>query len=97
MAYLRAEDPNHEILQRAQRALGFDVVAFDYSYDRDGRLVVWEPNPFANLWQGFNRDAYYDYQQPFLARIYDALLTYYVGRSRLDDIERARVLGSVVA
>jgi len=97
LAYLGAEDPNHEVLRRAQRALGFDVVAFDYSYDRDGRLVVWEPNPFANLWQGFNRDPYYGYQQPFLERIYDAMLTYYVERSRLDAAERACVLGSVVA
>ncbi len=97
VAYLQAEDPNRDILRRAQRALGFDVVAFDYSYDRDGRLVVWEPNPFANLWQGFNRDPYYDYQQPFLERIYEALLTFYIGRSRLDDDERARLLGSVAA
>jgi hypothetical protein len=38
--------PNHERLQQARRALGLDFVAFDYSYDHEGRLVVWEGNPY---------------------------------------------------
>jgi hypothetical protein len=92
LAYLEAPDPNHDLLRRAQQALGHEVVAFDYSYDRDGRLVVWEPNPFANLWQDFNRDPYYAYQEPYLARIYDVLLRHYLRRSTLDAATRARVM-----
>jgi hypothetical protein len=92
IAYLRSADPHHHILRRAQEALGLDVVAFDYGYDRDGTLVVWEPNPFANLWQGFNRERYYDYQRPFLERIYDALLRYYLERSSLAADERALLM-----
>jgi hypothetical protein len=44
--YIAAQDPNHDALQRARRALGLDLVAFDYGYDRDGRMVVWEANPY---------------------------------------------------
>jgi glutathione synthase/RimK-type ligase-like ATP-grasp enzyme len=47
--YVNRPDPNHDVLDRARRALGLDVVGFDYSYDRDGRVVVWEANPFLNL------------------------------------------------
>lgn len=42
-------DPNHERLQRARQALELDFVAFDYSYDEDGNLVVWEANPYPYL------------------------------------------------
>ncbi len=45
-AFVTRPDPNHEALQRAGRALELDFVAFDYGYDRDGRTVVWEANPF---------------------------------------------------
>jgi hypothetical protein len=46
LAYLSRPDPNHELLQRARRALDLDFLAFDYSYDGSGGLVVWEANPF---------------------------------------------------
>lgn len=49
LEYVNAPDPNHAVLQTARRALGLDVVGFDYSYDRQGRIVVWEANPFLNL------------------------------------------------
>ena len=49
------EDPNREILVRAAKALGLDVVAFDYARTRDGELVVFEPNPFATLWACLQR------------------------------------------
>ncbi|HUG93332.1 MAG TPA: hypothetical protein VML55_21005 [Planctomycetaceae bacterium] len=49
LAYLGGPDPNHARLQRARQALGLDFVAFDYSYDHEGRLVVWEANPFPLL------------------------------------------------
>lgn len=44
--YVSRPDVNHEMLQRARRALGLDLVAFDYGYTPDGKMIVWEANPF---------------------------------------------------
>lgn len=49
LAFLHEPDPNHALLQRARRALGLDVIGFDYSYDAQGRVVVWEANPYPDL------------------------------------------------
>jgi len=49
LEYISQRDPNHEILQRARRALGLEMVAFDYGYTPDGRMIVWEANPFPHL------------------------------------------------
>lgn len=46
LAYCDAPDPNHAAFQKARRALGLDLLAIDYGYDRDGRIVVWEANPY---------------------------------------------------
>ncbi|TCZ54233.1 ATP-grasp domain-containing protein [Roseicella aquatilis] len=51
-AFLAQPDPNHAVLQRARAALGLDFVAFDYAYDRDGRLTVWEANGYPSLFFG---------------------------------------------
>lgn len=48
-AYVLAPDPNHALFQRARRALGLEFLAFDYGYDREGKMVVWEANPFPLL------------------------------------------------
>jgi hypothetical protein len=47
LAYFRGgacEAP--ELMLRATRALGFGVAAIDYSVHADGRVVLWEANPF---------------------------------------------------
>ena len=49
LAYISTSNENHEKLQHARRALELDFVAFDYSYDRDGELIVWEANPYPYL------------------------------------------------
>lgn len=49
ITYTNAPDRNHEAFQRARRALGLDIVAFDYSYDREGRTIVWEANAYPHL------------------------------------------------
>ncbi len=49
LAYISRLDPHHELLQRARQALGLDLVAFDYGYAADGRMVVWEANPFPTI------------------------------------------------
>jgi hypothetical protein len=49
LAYTSCPDPNHERLQVAREALGLDFIAFDYSYDLAGRLVVWEANAYPHI------------------------------------------------
>lgn len=80
----RPDTPHHEDLDRARRALGLDVVAFDHSLDREGRLVVWEPNPFPTLWAPFNeRDPYYAYQRERVDAVFEQLRRYVLGRAGL--------------
>ncbi|MEC4815276.1 MAG: hypothetical protein SAK29_18660 [Scytonema sp. PMC 1069.18] len=76
IAYFSGEDPNHEKFQQARKALGFDYMAFDYSYDTEGNIVVWEPNPFAVIWSERQ-----EYRIPSLDRIYTALLKFYLKRA----------------
>jgi len=78
-----ARDPNHEILNQAREALGFDVVAFDYSYDKEGKLVVWEPNPYPLFWFRFNEENDCEYQRPAVHHIYKSLLMYYLKRTQI--------------
>lgn len=84
LAYTGAlADPHQGILVRAAKALGLDVVAFDYARTRDGELVVFEPNPFATLWASFNADARYDYQRPCVERLYATLCAFWLERAGL--------------
>ena len=43
---------------RAREALGLDFVAFDYAFDRDGKPVVWEANPYPTVRLSTGRGAY---------------------------------------
>ena len=43
--YLTSSNPHRAQFLEARELLGLDLVAFDYSYDRDGKIVVWEANP----------------------------------------------------
>lgn len=84
LAYTKsAEDPHRELLVRGARALGLDVVAFDYARTRDGELVVFEPNPFAVLWAPFNDAPRYRYQRPCVERLYATLCSYWLERAGL--------------
>lgn len=47
--YCERPDPNHAIFQSARRSLGLDFVAFDYSYDQLGNVIVWEINVLPGL------------------------------------------------
>jgi len=77
------QDPHQEVLVRGARALGLDVVAFDYALTKAGELVVFEPNPFATLWADFNQDARYDYQRPCVERLYATLCAFWLERAGL--------------
>lgn len=47
--YIGAADPNHARFQAARRELGLQVLAFDYAYDLQGQVVVWEVNPYTRI------------------------------------------------
>ena len=49
LAYVTTPCPHHELFDAARRALEFEIAAFDYSYDVNGELVVWEVNPNPDL------------------------------------------------
>jgi hypothetical protein len=84
LAYTRLrDDPNRELLVRGAKALGLDVVAFDYARTQAGELIVFEPNPFATLWASFNADARYDYQRPCVERLYATLVAFWLERAGL--------------
>ncbi|HET6567007.1 MAG TPA: hypothetical protein VFG50_03520, partial [Rhodothermales bacterium] len=74
--------PYHDKLNTARKALGMDYVAFDYSVDRQGGLVVWEPNPFPTLWSRHSaRDSYAGYQKAHVGRVCTHLLGYYLNQA----------------
>lgn len=83
ITYFSGNDPNHHILQKARKALEFDFMAFDYSYDSEGRLIVWEPNPFAVIWGSTDGHPSKKYQLPSKDRIYTGLLHFYLQRANL--------------
>jgi len=45
----RESRPYETVLEQARLALGFDIGAFDFSYDATGALVLWEVNPYPDL------------------------------------------------
>ena len=50
LAYISALDPFHAEFQRAMQLLQLDMAGFDYGRRKsDGRMVVWEVNPFPHL------------------------------------------------
>jgi hypothetical protein len=69
--YLDGHDPNHDILQRARRMLGLELIAFDYSYDAQGQLVVWEANPYPCL--SYPAGPGMEYTRPYVERSFAAL------------------------
>ena len=85
LEFVGAPETSHDIFNRARKALGLDVVAFDYSYDRQGQLLVWEPNPLATFWGSFNVTDDYAYQLPLRDRLYTGLTNYYLSRAGLTD------------
>jgi hypothetical protein len=75
LRYITQRDPHHELLQSARRALGLDLVAFDYGYAPDGRMVVWEANPFPTIVLGTRRLVY---RNPAIHRTLLAIVRMYL-------------------
>ncbi len=80
LAYTSCPDPNHEQLQAARVALGLDFVAFDYSYDLAGRLIVWEANPYPHIHFSNTRRLY---RRPATIRTLAAMVSLYFMRAAL--------------
>ena len=84
ISYMSGSDPNCAALDRARKVLGFDIVAFDYSYDREGNLVIWEPNPSPIIWtRSVEESPLANHHTAAIARIYAAILSLYLNRAGL--------------
>lgn len=75
LQYITQPDPNHSAFQHARRALGLDLVAFDYGYTPDGRMIVWEANPFPTIVFGTRRLIY---RNPAIHRTLLAIVRLYL-------------------
>lgn len=81
VAYLEGPEPEHARFVAAARALGLDFVAFDYSFDPSGRIVVWEANPFPFLhFVGGRRR----YRAAATERTFAAMVALYLTRAGMD-------------
>ena len=83
LAFTNSSNPFHDQLVAAREALELDFVAFDYSVDANGNLVVWEPNPYPCLWSSLNeRDPYYEYQHRCIANVFEHVLSFCLERAK---------------
>ncbi|MEQ9423355.1 MAG: hypothetical protein RJQ09_02975 [Cyclobacteriaceae bacterium] len=80
------ENPFHEQLNVARLALELDYVAFDYSIDIKGNLIIWEANVFPWIWDTFNNNPYYNYQLPTVYRLYEVMLKYYLKKAGIPQL-----------
>ena len=79
--YVTTPNPHCEQFLEARRFLGLDLVGFDYSYDSEGKIVVWgaNPYPFVSLSSRGNR-----VHAPWLtARTFAVMLSCYLQKARL--------------
>jgi hypothetical protein len=87
--FISRPDPSHDRLQRARQALELDFVAFDYSYDERGDLIVWEANPYPYIHlprKNLNRRAAYE-------RVIAAMVKLYLNKAGLpEDPEINKIL-----
>ena len=86
LQYIDGPDPNHEQLQRGREALGLDFVAFDYGYDHENRMVVWEANPYPFIPEFSRRRL--AYRNTALDRTLAAILALYLEAGGLGVPER---------
>jgi len=81
IAYACAQEPEHARFVAAREALGLDFVAFDHGVDPEGRIVVWEANPYPYLhFLGGRRR----YRAGPTARVLAAMTQLYLERAGMD-------------
>ena len=80
LAFVTALCPHHALFDAARMALEFEIAAFDYSYDVDGGLIVWEVNPYPDLSRPKGEVG--DYLAAMVARsLYSLLADFYAERA----------------
>jgi len=82
--YIHNCDPNHGQLLAACKALKLDFVAFDYSYDPEGKLVVWEANPYPFLHVPGTKKIRRVYRRPAVNRLMAGILRMYLRNAGMD-------------
>jgi hypothetical protein len=79
LAFVTAACPHHALFDAARLALEFEIAAFDYSYDANGGLVVWEVNPYPDISRPPGEVG--DYLAPAVERSYAILADFYAERA----------------
>ena len=79
LAFVTSPCAHHPLFDAARRALEFEIAAFDFSYDVNGDLVVWEVNPYPDLSRP--RGDVGDYLAPTVERSYAILADFYSSRA----------------
>jgi glutathione synthase/RimK-type ligase-like ATP-grasp enzyme len=92
--FVAAPDPHHALFQRARQALDLDLVAFDYGYDREGALVVFEPNPLAVHWYPSEAVDASHPDHALMRAIYAEMLRFYLDRAGFGAAVTAHAAGS---
>ena len=82
-AFITAPNPHAGTFDRLRRALGLDLVAFDYGHDPEGNLVLWEANPYPYIAFGADSEAL-RYRAMPVHRCFAAMACLYLGRAGLD-------------
>ncbi|MBY5991824.1 hypothetical protein [Ferrimonas balearica] len=74
--------PFHGPLNQLRNLMGLDWVAFDFSVDKHGELVLWEPNPFPHLWDYRHPlDERLSHHHPAIHRIFNQMMLHLVQRA----------------
>jgi hypothetical protein len=74
--YLKAPAPEHGLFERARRCLDLQWAAFDYSFDSQGELIVWETNSYPVL--SFPPEREFSYTHPYVERSLAAITHMYL-------------------
>jgi hypothetical protein len=85
LAFVESPCPHHARFDAARQALEFEIVAFDYSYDVKGSLVVWEGNPYPDL--SPPKGEVGKYLAATVDRSYGILADYYAERARIHEAD----------
>jgi len=80
--FVTKPNPHHRELQLARKELGLDFVAFDYTYDCKGQMIVWEANPYPSI--RWSTDPGRQYLLPATERDFAAMLALYLQRAGLE-------------
>ena len=81
LEFLMAEATEHLLLDHARRCLNLQWAAFDYSFDPQGDLVVWETNSYPRL--SFPRAPEHAYTHPYVERSLAAMTHMYLTAASL--------------